>query len=53
MRPTGILSMGEITKEQIEECKRLNIPLLDTGKVIEKNKNINQVEEEQYDKEIN
>ena len=45
--------MGEITKEQIEECKRLNIPLLDTGKVIEKNKNINQVEEEQYDKEIN
>ena len=53
MKPTGILSMGDITKEQIEECKRLNVPLLDTGKVIEKKKNINQIEEEQYDMDIN
>ena len=45
--------MGDITKEQIEECKRLNVPLLDTGKVIEKKKNINQIEEEQYDMDIN
>ena len=53
MKPTGILSMGDITKEQIEECKRLNVPLLDTGKVIEKKENINQIEEEQYDMDIN
>ena len=53
MKTTGILSMGDITKEQIEECKRLNVPLLDTGKVIEKKKNINQIEEEQYDMDIN
>lgn len=53
MKPTGILSMGDITKEQIEECKRLDVPLLDTGKVIEKKENINQIEEEQYDMDIN
>ena len=45
--------MGDITKEQIEECKRLNVPLLDTGKEIEKSQNIKQIEEEQYDIDIN
>ena len=53
MKPTGILSIGKITKRQIDECKRLNIPLLDTGKEIEKSQNIKQVEEEQYDIDIN
>ena len=53
MKPTGILSIGKITKRQIDECKRLNIPLLDTGKEIEKSQNIKQIEEEQYDIDIN
>ena len=53
MKPTGILSIGKITKRQIDECKRLNIPLLDTGKEIEKVQNIRQIEEEQYDIDIN
>ena len=53
MKPTGILSIGKITKRQIDECKRLNIPLLDTGKEIEKLQNIRQIQEEQYDIDIN
>ena len=36
MKPTGVLCIGKITKRQVDECKRLNIPLLDTGKEIEK-----------------
>ena len=53
MKPTGVLCIGKITKRQVDECKRLNIPLLDTGKEIEKSQNIKQVEEEQYDIDIN
>lgn len=53
MKPTGVLCIGKITKRQVDECKRLNIPLLDTGKEIEKSQNIKQVEEEQYDIYIN
>lgn len=53
MKPTGVLCIGKITKRQVDECKRLNIPLLDTGKEIEKVQNIRQIEEEQYDIDIN
>ena len=53
MKPTGVLCIGKITKRQVDECKRLNIPLLDTGKEIEKVQNIRQIQEEQYDIDIN
>ena len=53
MKPTGVLCIGKITKRQVDECKRLNIPLLDTGKEIEKVQNIKQIQEEQYDIDIN
>ncbi len=53
MRPTYLVSMKEITKEQIDESKRLGIPIVMIDKERYKTQDIKQIEEDQYDLNIN
>lgn len=53
MKPTYIVSMGEISKEQINESKRLGIPIIAIDKERYKTQNTKQIEEEEYDLNIN
>ena len=53
MKPSYLMCNGEPTKEQIEEGKRLNIPVVDMCKEKYKENRTNQMEYELYDRQIN
>lgn len=52
-RPSYIVSMNNPTKEQIEESKRLNIPIVVIERERYKTKRIDDIEYEEYDNNIN
>lgn len=51
--PSYVVSMDNPTKEQIEESKRLGIPLVVVERERYKNKKIDDIEYEEYDHDIN
>lgn len=53
MRPSYIVAMDKYTKEQIEESKRLGVPIVVIERERYKNKKINDIEYEEYDHDIN
>ena len=53
MKPSYIVAMDNMTKEQIEESKRLNIPIVVIERERYKTKRIDDIEYEEYDNNIN
>lgn len=53
MKPSYLVTMEEPTKEQIEESKRLGIPIIHVERERYQNKKIDDVEYEEYDHDIN